>query len=278
MVVASLAFATSSPLARAAVGLSPIAVAAGRTFVASAIILAMMPRRTLDAFRALQPRQRLGLATAGLLLAVHFALFLEGLATTSFPAAVALISLEPLAVILAGWMAFAIRPTVAEAAGVVIATFGALVVSSGAGQGEHRVLGDALVVLAVVFYGAYVSMARGLRRAMPALPYAAWVYGIASASLAPFAAVLSLHVPPPPVSTWVAVVLLGIVPTLVGHTLVQLASRRASPVVVALVSPGETLGSLVIGALLLHAWPTTTESIGAALVLAGASVAIVRSG
>jgi drug/metabolite transporter (DMT)-like permease len=65
------------------------------------------------------------------------------------------------------------------------------------------------------------------------------------------------------------------VPTLVGHTLVQRASRTASPSLVALVSPGETLGSLAIGAVALRAWPTPVEAAGAALILGGATMAIL---
>jgi drug/metabolite transporter (DMT)-like permease len=137
-----------------------------------------------------------------------------------------------------------------------------------------------LVALAVVVFGGYVAVARGLRAAMPGLPYAGAVYGVASLALAPVALALrpdAGSLAPTP-AAWGAVVLLGLVPTLVGHTLLQLASRKISPSLVALVSPGETVGSLAIGALVLHAWPTGREGLGAVLVLAGATIAIVRVG
>ena len=71
-----------------------------------------------------------------------------------------------------------------------------------------------------------------------------------------------------------AVLALGLVPTLIGHTLVQRVARRAPPVLVALVSPGETVGSLAIGALLMGAPPTVREALGCALVLAGSALAV----
>jgi drug/metabolite transporter (DMT)-like permease len=258
------------------VGLSPIAVACGRTAVAAIAILLAMPGQTLRAVRALDGRARGALVGAGLLLAAHFALFLEGLSTTSFPAAVALVSLEPLSVVLVAWVAFGLRPTRREGLGILLATVGALVVSSGAGHGEHRPLGDALVVLAVVVFGGYVAAARGLRTQMPGLPYAASVYGVASLALLPFAVAIGQPFSTAPTSTWVAVLLLGLVPTLVGHTLLQLGSRRISPSLVALVSPGETVGSLAIGAVALHTWPSGREGLGAVLVVAGATAAILR--
>ena len=72
-----------------------------------------------------------------------------------------------------------------------------------------------------------------------------------------------------------AACLVYLVPTLVGHTLVQSAARRVAPAVVALVSPGETIGSLGIGALALAAWPSRVESVGALLVVGGATIAIL---
>ena len=139
--------------------------------------------------------------------------------------------------------------------------------------------GDLLVVGAVVLYGAYVAAARGLRDAMPVLPYAAAVYGVAALVLLPFAVMIAgrsgaASIAPPPVRTWIVVSAMGLVPTLIGHTLIQRLSRRVAPAVVALVSPGETVGSIAIGAFALGAWPTTNEWAGTALVLAGATLAI----
>jgi len=275
LILAAIAFSTASPLARSATGLAPVGVAVGRTAVAAGAIVIARPRQVLSALRGLAHRQRLALSGAGLLLAGHFALFLQGLASTSFPAAVSLVSLEPLAVVLVAWAAFGIRPRRGEWVGVVVATLGALVVASGAGKGEHRLAGDAEVLVAVVLFGCYVAAARGLRDAMAPLPYAAGVYGVAAVALAPLALLLVIRAPAPPAATWVAVLLLGFIPTLFGHTLLQSAARRASPSLVALVCPGETVGSLVLGMLLLSAWPTLVEGIGAALVLLGATVAIL---
>jgi drug/metabolite transporter (DMT)-like permease len=275
LVVAALAFATSSPLARLAGGLPPVAVAAMRTAIASACLLTVAPETTLRALAAMNGRQRLGMVGAGAVLAAHFALFLGGLASTSFSAAVGLLSLEPLAVVLAAWAAFGMRPVLGEWVGLFVAIAGTLVVTSGAGTGEHRLAGDAMVLGAVVLYGVYVAAARGLRDALPAGPYAAVVYAVSAVVLVPFAVPAVLGIAPPAPTTWVAVVLLGLVPTLVGHTLVQRAARTAPPAMVALTSPGETVGSLAIGALFLGRSPSPVEALGALLVVSGAVVAIM---
>jgi drug/metabolite transporter (DMT)-like permease len=271
---AALAFSTSGPLGKVAAAIPAVTIACGRTGGAAAVLFLSSPRSVLGALRGLSGKQRAGVAFAGALLAAHFALFLGGLAATSLAAAVSLVSLEPLAVVVAAFVAFRIRPSALELVGLLVATGGALVVASGSGVGEHRLSGDLMVLGAVALFGAYVMSARGLRDALPGVPYVAAVYGTSSVILLPLVAFAGVGHPDAPAA--LAVVGLALVPTLIGHTLMQLAARRAPPALVALVSPGETLGSLAIGALFMGAAPSTREALGAALVLAGATLAVVR--
>jgi drug/metabolite transporter (DMT)-like permease len=276
--VAALAFSTSAPLAKVAHGVAPLAIAAGRCAVGALAITLGWPRATVTALRALPPKHRVALPIAGLLLGGHLALFTVGLVSTSLAAAVALVSLEPIAVVLAAWIAFGLRPTRPEALGLVLASVGAAIVASGAGSGEHRLVGDAMVLAAVVFFGAYVAFARGLRDAMPVMPYAGWVYAVAAIALAPMA--IATQRGGASLASWGAVALLGLVPTLVGHTLLQSVARRISPAIVGLVCPGETVGSIALGALFLGTRPSLREGIGTAVVIAGATLAVtgVRKG
>jgi drug/metabolite transporter (DMT)-like permease len=279
VVVAALAFSTSAPLAKVAHGIAPLAIAAGRCVVAAVAIALGWPRAMVTAFRALTPRQRFALPIAGLLLGGHLALFTVGLVSTSLAAAVALVSLEPIAVVVAAWIAFGLRPTRAEMLGLGVASAGAMIVASGAGAGEHRLLGDLIVLAAVVFFGAYVAFARGFRDAMPVMPYAGWVYGVAALALAPIAIAPQLALragstSSPPLASWGAVFLLGVIPTFVGHTLLHWKARHVAPAILGLVCPGETVGSIALGALFLGTMPTLCEAVGAAVVLAGATLTV----
>jgi drug/metabolite transporter (DMT)-like permease len=270
--IAALAFATSAPLAKSAHGVAPLAIAAGRCAVAAVAIAIGWPRAAIPALRALAPKHRVALPIAGVLLGAHLALFLAGLASTSLAAAVALVSLEPIAVVLAAWIAFGLRPTRGETIGLLVASAGAAIVASGAGSGEHRLSGDLMVLAGVAFFGAYVAFARGLRDAMPVMPYAGAVYGVAAVALAPLA--IATQRGGATVEGWGAVIAMGLVPTLIGHTLLQNVARRVSPAIVGLVCPGETLGSIAIGVVLLGTRPSVREGIGAAVVMAGATLAI----
>src|SRR5262249_31742039 len=113
---------------------------------------------------------------------------------------------------------------------------------------------------------------------MPATQYAAAVYGTASLVLCPLAILTMPRVAGiaalPGTRALLAVFGLALVPTLIGHTLVQRAAREAPPILVALVCPGETIGGIAIGALAIGALPTPREALGALIIIIGATLAI----
>ncbi|EYF02313.1 DMT family transporter [Chondromyces apiculatus] len=280
LLISSAAFAFSGPLARAARPVHPLVIAFGRVALA-ALILGVLNagaiRRTLP---TLSTRQRAIVLGAGSLLAAHFALFLWGLDRTSLPAALSLVALEPLSIVLWAWALFRIRPSRPEQLGLLLATLGALLVGRGGDAGEHHLEGDLLVLGAVILYGAYLAAARGIRDALPAHTYAAVVYGSAAFALAlvlPFAPGALATASPLPAHGAVYIILLALIPTLLGHTAVQWASRHMPPTLVALVSPGETLGGIALGIVWFGTIPTLTESLGGLLILSGTLVALFRS-
>ena len=275
---ASACFAVSGPLARWARPTDPLLIAFGRLALAALLLGAIEARALGPALAGLTSRQRLTVLGAGALLAAHFACFQIGLDRTSLPAAVSLVSLEPLSVVLCAWGLLGMRPSRPEQIGVVVATAGAVLVARGAGKGEHRLAGDLLVLAAVGLYGLYLTVARALKDALPARSYAALVYASAAVLLAFALAAaprgLSAAVWPPPDRGIVAIAIIALVPTILGHTAVQTASRTLPPAIVALVSPGETLGGILLGAAFLHEIPTTTEILGALIILVGSGIAI----
>lgn len=278
VLVASAAFSASSPLARMARPAHPIVIAFGRVAIAAIVLAALDPRGLYRSVRALSPADRLRVVLAGALLAGHFGLFQWGLDETSLPAAVALVSLEPLAVVLTAWGLFGIAPGRLEGWGVVVATGGAVVVSRSAGQGEHRLFGDVLVLGAVVLFGFYIASARRLRDAIPARHYAPLVYGVAAVALGMTMPFLSegagAQIWPLPLHAVGMIAAIALVPTVVGHTLIQIAARTLSPSIVALACPAETLGSIALGMILLGGAPTWLEAAGATIILLGALLAI----
>lgn len=274
LVVASICFATSGPLGKLAAPLHPVWVGAGRCLLAG-MILALFARGKLADLAALPGRSMARVVLSGVVLGAHFALFLAGLRMTSLPAAVTLVSLEPVSVVFVVGVAFRTLPTRNETIGVVCATLGAVLVARGAGSGEHALAGDLVVLGAVALYGVYVALSRAIGGEAHQAALSAAVYVVSAVALASAALTMGLPFELTPKAA-AMVVALGVVPTLGGHTLVQWSASRMPAALVALVSPGETVGGLAISALLLGAMPTAWEWGGAFVVLVGVLVTIRR--
>lgn len=276
VVLASLAFSVSSPIARYARPAHPLFVAFGRVALASVILFALDSAGVLHHWRNITKFTRTRILMCGALLGAHFALFQAGLDATTLPAAVSLVSLEPVGVVLAAWMFFREMPSRRELFGVGLATLGAVVIASAAGKGEHKLTGDLLVLLSVALFGFYVAAARAIRNALPPQHAGAMIYAIAALVillvLPPFGALD--NVPALPRLSFLAIAGIALIPTILGHTSVQAAARTLPPAIVSLVSPGETLGALLVAAIFMHETPKPREYIGAALILGGVLVAI----
>lgn len=274
--LASAAFAVSSPIARVARPAHALFVAFGRVALAAIVLFAIDPVGVWKHWKEISNATRLRIATCGALLGAHFALFQLGLDKTSLPAAVSLVSLEPVGVVLAAYLFFRESPTRREQVGVFLATLGAGVIAFAAGTGEHKLDGDLIVLASVALYGFYVAAARSIRNALPARHAGSMIYAVAAMVIfvaLPFAGALT-NVPTLPLRSFIAISAIALIPTVIGHTSVQAASRILPPAIVSLVSPGETLGGLIIAAAFLNEVPKGQEVIGAAMILTGVLVAI----
>lgn len=274
--LASAAFAVSSPIARFARPAHALFVAFGRVALASLILFALDAPGVIRHFRNLNRATRLRIFICGALLGAHFALFQAGLDATSLPAAVSLVSLEPVGVVFAALVFFRELPSRREQVGVVLATIGAAVIAFAAGSGEHKLAGDLLVLGSVALFGFYVAAARSIKDALPPQHAGSMIYAVAAFVILlvlPYAGAFS-NIPELPMRSFLAIAGIAIIPTIIGHTSVQAAARWLPPAIVSLVSPGETLGGLLVAAIFLHEIPKPQECVGAALILSGVLFAI----
>jgi drug/metabolite transporter (DMT)-like permease len=274
--LASSAFAVSSPIARFARPAHPLFVAFGRVALASLVLFALDMPGVWRHWRNMNAATRWRIIICGVLLGTHFGLFQAGLDATSLPAAVSLVSLEPVGVVFAAFIFFREVPSRREQIGVVLATMGAAVIAFAAGTGEHKLVGDLLVLGSVALFGFYVAAARAIRNALPPQHAGSMIYAVAALVILlvlPYAGTFD-NVTNLPQRSFLAIAGIALIPTIIGHTSVQAAARTLPPAIVSLVSPGETLGSLLIAATFLHDIPKPQECVGAALILSGVLFAI----
>jgi len=100
----SLCFAISAPLAKYARPAPALLVAFGRVLLASMLLFALDPAGVVRHARAVPRAVLVRIVACGALLGAHFALFQAGLDATSLPAAVSLVSFEPLSVVVVAFL------------------------------------------------------------------------------------------------------------------------------------------------------------------------------
>lgn len=294
----SLCWSVGGPLSLIATQtLSAGETAFGRCFVA---FVGLSPFLILDGigiFRRLKPSGRLLLMGSGLLLGLHFFLFVSGVAHASLATAVTLVAVEPALVLAVGVIGFKEKLQLVSFFGIVLCLGGVFVISilphlwSGdQPSAGDRGYGDLCAVLAVVSYGVYYGLNRAFRpheqrlSAMSSeisrlgplrrgFSLASIIYVFTALS----AGVLMLVSKDSYIQSGetlkgplvAAVIAAGLIPTVLGHTLSQIVSRTAHPVWVSLMSPGETVCALMLGYVFLGQSMSGFEGLGAGLILMG---------
>jgi drug/metabolite transporter (DMT)-like permease len=220
--------------------------------------------------------ERRALGLGGLLLALHFALFIGAFSFTSVAGAVLLVATSPLFVGLGAWLLLGQRPGRRTWAGIALAAAGTAVVGllgTGGAPGSDPLLGTAMGLGGSVAASGYLLVGQRARTRLPVSVYGAWVYGAAAAVLLLAALVGGQPLVGFDAATWWAVAGLVVGPQLLGHTIFNEVLGRLPATTVAVVVLSEPVGAAVLALLLLgEAIPPGTAA-GAPLVLAGVYLA-----
>ncbi|HVE86869.1 MAG TPA: DMT family transporter [Myxococcales bacterium] len=248
----------------------PISTAAWRLIVAGVPLglAALLLRR---AELAALTRRQWGMAGAsGVALALHFGTWIASLKLTSVASSVALVTTQPV------WVAILSRVFLREpitsrlAAGIALALAGAaLIGGADVSLAGNALPGDALALAGAVFAAAYFVIGRGARAKLSLLSYVGVVYPAAAVAL-----VLAAGVGGQPLSgflprTWLFLALLGLVPQLCGHSLLNWALRYLPAPRVSLAILMEPVVATLLAIPILGERPGPLTVLGAAVTLAG---------
>lgn len=280
-ILARIAMGEDAGVASAAPGAaSALAVAFWRTALGALVLAPLGWRARRRSGVEVGRRHHRLLATSGLLLGVHFALFQGSLALTTVASAVTLATMAPIFVALGGWWWLKEPSDRRTIAGMVITIVGGVVIgladAAAADHGTRALLGDAMALGSAVAVTGYLLIGRVARRQVPATTYSAIVYTWAAASLFVLCLVSDVALIGYDPVTWAAIAGIVIGPQLLGHTVFNALLGTVSATVVAIVVLSEPVGAGVLAWLVLGELPTGWFYVGAPLVLAGVAVATIR--
>ena len=280
--VGIVAVSTSAILIRLA-DAPALAVAFWRCALGAAALapFAWAAQRRAPRLDAAQRRQLVG---AGLLLALHFALFISSLDYTTVASSVLLVTMSPLFVGLGATLFLGEPPSRRVWRGLGAAAAGAIIVGLGnlaAGElGGRGLLGDAMAFAGAAAVAGYLLIGRAARQRLPVSVYAATVYAVAAVALlaACLATGASLGIGEDAydTGTWLAIAALVVGPQLLGHTVFNSLLSTVSATVVAVAVLAEPVGAGALAYLVLGETPHWLFAVGAPLVFAGVWLASTR--
>lgn len=266
--IASIFFGSSAIFIRLATETSAVSLTFFRLFIAAvAMILFANSKHNLT---SLGRRDLLLVILSGSVLSLHFTTFILAVKETTVANATFLVNTSPIMLAVMAPLVIRERTTSREALAVLVATLGILLVAH-AGNGFRAFgLGDFSAILAAFFVAIYSLIGRYLRTSgVNTACYTSYVYATATiVSLAMVGFSPTQTFKPYDAQNVLAILGLGIVPTMLGHTLYNYALGSVKTVTANLFPLMEPIIASLFAVLLFGEIPTIVQAAGYVLILA----------
>jgi len=278
-----LAISTSSILVRYSAPMPSLLIAFYRMMI-SALVLGGIFYHQQGRLQKITSAQWYQAAFGGLLLALHFAVWITSLRYTSVAASVVLVCTNPIWVALFGHIFLKEKTSRTLQVSILLSLSGSLVLVAGdswqnlAAINREALFGNLLALAGGIFAAGYYLNGSRMRKSMEILPYTLTVYGFAAVFLILF---LILTGTSPDFcayspTNYLFVVLLALIPQLAGHTAFNWALKyfKTSAVVIAIL--GEPIGSSLLAWLLFGESITLIQAGGIILILSAVLLAFKK--
>lgn len=279
--IAVSAYAFAAIFIRWSAEASPLVIAFYRMFVAA---VAVAPFYWMGKRVKPTGRQRKLMGLAGVFLAAHFATWISSILFTTVSSAVFLILTQPMMVAVAAHFIIKERLNRWHLLSFFFTIVGALFIFGGDMElGGSHLFGDILALIGAALAGAYLFIARlarpdsdGHGAGVPLHRYLPPVYGLATVILFLICLINGESFGPFSSETWFALLGLGLIPTVIGHSMFNWSLRYlpALPVNIALV--GEPVGASILAFFLFEEIPSGGLLIGSPLLILAVILVFVK--
>lgn len=270
-----VAISTAAPLIKLIPEVPSVLVAASRLGFASLILLPLGWRHR----HAVGRHQPALVLAAGLCLALHFVSWIASLRYTSVASSVILVTLTPLLLVPAGYLIWGERPTRRLGLGIGLAIGGSVCIAWNDFRlsPPQALYGDLLALGGAVMMAAYLVCGRLIRPSVPLPLYAGLVYACAAVCLWAVCLLSPVSILGYAGSAYLILLLLGLGPQLIGHTVVNWALAYLSPTIVAVILLAEPVGASLLAWLWLGESVSWLQGGGGALILTGIGLVNVQA-
>jgi drug/metabolite transporter (DMT)-like permease len=219
-------------------------------------------------------RDKLWLVAGGVLFAADIVAWHPALLLTTISNATFIGNISTIFVAVGAWLILRRRIGLLFVAGMVVTLAGAaLLMGVSFSFGTARLFGDALSLLAAVFYGGYFLIVAHLRPRLPTFTIITWTSLVCALVLLPIAVVKGEVLVPQTVLGWAPLLGLGLLVHVGGQGAIAFAFAHLSPQFTALGTYIQPIASAVLAWLLLGEHLGLADIAGSAVILAGIWIA-----
>jgi drug/metabolite transporter (DMT)-like permease len=221
-------------------------------------------------------RNALGwIVLSGLLLSLHFALWIASLKYTSVASSVVLVTTHPIFVGVGGLLFLKERLGLNLIIGIALSVLGSGLISYGdMVLSREALIGDGLALLGAIAASGYLLVGRKMRKDQELFSYIFPVYSTAGLILILLSLIFRQSFCGYSASTYFYLFLLALVPQLIGHTTFNWALKYLPASMIAVAILGEPIGSTILAYFILGEGLTAWKILGGISVFAGILVAL----
>jgi len=220
--------------------------------------------------RTITKRDWFSSIVSGVLLAFHFIVWFESLNYTSVTSSVVLVTLQPLFAFAGAYFFFKERLTVGALLSGILAITGSIIISWGDFQVSGKALfGDILALIACMMVTGYWLFGQDLRKRLSLMTYTYVVYGVSSITLFLYVIMFQYPLFSYSKTDWICFVLLAIVPTLLGHSLMNWSVKWVSAATISMSILFEPVGASILAYFLLNEIIQPSQWVGGFFILTG---------
>ncbi len=268
-------FASSSILVRFADDGPGLAIAVWRTWIAALLLTpVLLPRVAGELKRFTAPDWKL-IGLSGVLLGLHFVLWIESLYHTSVASSSALVTTSPIFLALFGYLFLRERLRPWQVASVLCAVGGAVLISrgdSGAGPGAHAALGNTLALTAALIVSVYMLIGRVVRRRVSWGAYIYPLYVVVALVTLTAALVRGTPLWGYPIRFYLLCAAMAVGPQIIGHGAMNFGLRYFPAAYLGVLGLLEPVGASLLAVVLFGEQPGPIAVLGIAVVLLGVLV------
>ena len=275
LIFALFCVSTSSIIARLLPGVSAVVIAFWRLAIASMLIWAYT---SFNRQLSIDKRHYKYYILSGLFLALHFATFYGAVKLTSIANATLLGITAPLFTIIYEKLFLKKNISPLVFLGFVIAGTGTLIITgSGLFLDDGSLLGKFLGLLAALCISLVYIIASNLRKYSNTILYTRTLYTFGAMFLLLFSFAVSdnIFVISPYQAKWLFV--LGVVPTILGHSLFYFSIKFTSPTIIASVPIGEPIIASIFAWIIFSESIPSVTILGGVFIVAGVYLLVARS-